>query len=118
MLLIFASFTSLLSLFVFELAIVHDLANRRLGVGGDLNEVEVGVVSKFACIFNMHDANLLPIRSNKSNLGYSDSLINASFSADGNSSSSKVDYVIYRYSLAIPVTYEKPVCFFRSKRET
>ena len=55
----------------------------------------------------MHDANLLPIRSNKSNLGYSDSLINASFSADGNSSSSKVDYVIYRYSPAIPMTYEK-----------
>ncbi|EFM47861.1 hypothetical protein HMPREF0299_5210 [Corynebacterium matruchotii ATCC 14266] len=29
-----------------------------------------------------------------------------------------MDYVIYRYSLAIPVTYEKPVCFFKSKRET
>jgi hypothetical protein len=54
----------LLDLFValeYELAIVHDLADRRPGVWGDLHQVEAALASQFPGLVSLDDADLLAV---------------------------------------------------------
>ena len=64
LLLVLPSFASLLGLLVLELSVVHDLADWRLCVRRNLNQVEVSVVRQLSCIFNAHDAYLFPVGAN------------------------------------------------------
>ena len=85
LLLVLACLTGFLGLLVFELAVVHDLAHRRLGIRCHFDQVEICIVRELSGILDSDDANLLPIRADKADLGDSDALINASFCADRNS---------------------------------
>lgn len=82
--------------FVLELSVVHDLADWGLGVWCDLDKIQVCVERELAGIFNSNDANLLTIWTDKADLGNSDTLINASFSADVDSSVSSAEMLTYR----------------------
>ncbi len=85
-LLVLARLALLLCRLVLELAVVHDLADRWAGVRGYLDQVEIGLDSQAQGIFNTHDADLLAVGSDKPDLRYADTLIDASLSADGASS--------------------------------
>lgn len=75
-----------MSRFVLELSVVHDLADRWLGGGRNLDQIKICVERELAGIFNTDDAYLLTIGTDKADLGNSDTLIDASFSADVDSS--------------------------------
>ncbi|GAA5059603.1 hypothetical protein GCM10023318_40300 [Nocardia callitridis] len=81
--LVLARFARLLRGLVFELAVVHDLADRRTGIRGYLDEVEVGFERDAKGIFNTHDPNLFATWSDKSDFGNSDAIVDAGLSADG-----------------------------------
>ena len=51
--------------FVLELAEVHDLADRRRGVGGDLDEVEAGIFGHPEAAVGGHDADVLAVCSDE-----------------------------------------------------
>ena len=48
-------------LFVLVLAVVHQLADRRVGVGADLDEIGRGLRRRFARLVNRDDAGLLAV---------------------------------------------------------
>ncbi|GAB10830.1 hypothetical protein GOARA_063_00290 [Gordonia araii NBRC 100433] len=73
----------LLRCFVLELAVVHDLADRWTGVGRDFHQIQIGFLGQSERILNAHDAHLLTVRSDKSDLRDADALVDASLSADG-----------------------------------
>jgi hypothetical protein len=79
----FFRLTRLLRCLVLELAVVHDLADRRASVGGHLDQVEIGLEGQAECIFNTHDANLFTSGSDEADLGNSDAIVDAGLSADG-----------------------------------
>ncbi|BCO47343.1 hypothetical protein MINTM002_30170 [Mycobacterium intracellulare] len=83
LLLVAAGFARLLRRFVFELAVVHDLADRRPGVRGNFDKVEIGVRSDAQCVFDAHYAYLLSPWANQSDFRYADALVDAGLSADG-----------------------------------
>ena len=83
LLLVPAGFARLLRRLVFVLAVVHDLADRRSGVRGDFDKVEIGVRGDAQCVFDAHDAYLLPPWANQSDFRYADALVDAGLSADG-----------------------------------
>ncbi len=76
--LVTAGVTSLLSGFVLELAVIHELGNRRLGVGRNLDQVQTGFFGQSQGVFNTNDTDLFPSGSNEANLGDTDSLVDAS----------------------------------------
>ena len=90
LLLVLAGLARLLRRLVFELAVVHDLAYRRLGVRGYFDKVEIGIRGDAERIFDADDAYLLTARSDQANFRYADTLVDAGLSADGAS------YVVLR----------------------
>ena len=46
------------------------------------DKIKIGVIGELASIVGTHDSNLFATRANESNFGDTNSLINASFSAD------------------------------------
>ncbi|GGG11358.1 hypothetical protein GCM10007304_26740 [Rhodococcoides trifolii] len=80
--LVLARFTRLLCSLVLELPVVHDLADRRTGVGCNFDKIEIGFESQAERIFNTHDPNLFAPRSDESDFGNSDAIVDAGLSAD------------------------------------
>ena len=72
--------------FVLELSVVHDLADRWLGSGCNLDQIKICVERELAGVLDTDDAYLLTIGTDKTDLRNSDTLIDASFSADVDSS--------------------------------
>ena len=64
-------------LFVLELAIVHDLAYRRLRVRSDLHEVEVLLVGNALCVANAEQSKLGAIDANQTASTCGDLVIDA-----------------------------------------
>ena len=83
LLLVLARLACLLSRLVLELAVVHDLADRRFGVRGYFDEVEIGIRGDAECVFDAHDAYLLTTRSDQADFRYANALVDAGLSADG-----------------------------------
>ncbi|BBY76939.1 hypothetical protein MPRF_38380 [Mycolicibacterium parafortuitum] len=83
LLLVLARLASLLCRLVLELAVVHDLAHRRLGIRGYFDKVEIGIRGDAECIFDAHDAYLFTARSDQADFRYADTLVDAGLSADG-----------------------------------
>jgi len=83
LLLVLARLARLLRRLVLELAVVHDLADRRLGVGRYFDKVEIGIRGDAECIFDAHNAYLFTARPNKSDFGYANALVDTGLSADG-----------------------------------
>ncbi|BBX83093.1 hypothetical protein MAUB_09660 [Mycolicibacterium aubagnense] len=83
LLLVLARLALLESRLVLELAVVHDLANRRLGAWRNFDKVEIGVCGDAEGIFDAHDAYLFTVRSDQPNFRYSNALVDACLSADG-----------------------------------
>ncbi|GAB7302756.1 hypothetical protein MAFF212519_06070 [Clavibacter michiganensis] len=75
-------FLGLLRGLVLELAVVHDLRHGGLGIGRDLDEVEVGFLREPECDVDGYDADLLACWANEANLGNSDSIVGTGI-ADG-----------------------------------
>lgn len=73
-------------MFVLELAVVHDLGHGRLGVRRDLYKIEVCFIGQLASIVRLDNADLFSVGTDESDLGDSNSVVDASFSADVNSS--------------------------------
>ena len=65
----------LLGLLKAELAIVHDLAHRRGGIGGDLYQIQSQIVGLRKCISGRHDAKLFASGSNYTDFLVSDILV-------------------------------------------
>ena len=82
LLLVLARLARLLGRLVLELAVVHDLADRRPGVWGYFDEIEIGVRGDAECIFDAHDAYLLTARSDQADFRYANALVDAGLSAD------------------------------------
>src|SRR6185437_3769659 len=83
LLLILARLACLLSRLVLELAVVHDLADRRLGVRGYFDKVEIGIRSDAEGVFDTHNAYLLATWSDQADFRDSNALVDAGLSADG-----------------------------------
>ena len=82
LLLVLTRLAGLLSLLVFEFAVVHDLCDRRLSVRGNLDQVQVCLKSELSCIISADDTYLFASGTDQTYFWYSDALINASFRAD------------------------------------
>ena len=65
----------LLRRFVLELAKVHDLRDGRLGVGSNLNQIQVGLCSQTKSVFDADYSDLFAVGANKTDLRNSDSVI-------------------------------------------
>jgi hypothetical protein len=83
LLLILARLACLLSRLVFELAVVHDLANRRFSVRGYFDKVEIGIRGDAEGVFDAHNAYLLATWSDQADFRYSNALVDTGLSADG-----------------------------------
>jgi hypothetical protein len=68
-------FLRLLRSFVLELAVIHDLGNGRLAIGGHLNQIEVCLLGKLEGDVDTDDADLLTGRSDEANLGNPDTVV-------------------------------------------
>jgi len=73
--LVTARFFCLLRRFVLELAEVHDLRDGRLGIGSNLNQIQVGLLSQTKCVFNTDYTDLFALRANKTDLRNADSVV-------------------------------------------
>ena len=62
---------------VLELAEVHELAHGRTGVGGDLDQVEVGLGGQPKGVLDAHDADLLAVGADQPDLGDPDAVVDA-----------------------------------------
>ncbi|GAB3585578.1 hypothetical protein GCM10027406_34160 [Leifsonia lichenia] len=65
----------LLRSLVLELAVVHDLRDRRLGVGSNLNQIQVCFLRESEGDLDFDDADLLTAGADKSNFGDADTVI-------------------------------------------
>ena len=63
-------------------AVVHDFANRRFGIRGYFDKVEIGIRGDAEGVFDAHDAHLLPAWSDETDLRYAYALVDAGLSAD------------------------------------
>jgi hypothetical protein len=72
----------LLGVLVLELAVVHELADWRLALRGDLDEVEVSLLGELQGLVGRDDADRLPVGSNESDLGNPDPVVDAQLGAD------------------------------------
>src|SRR6185312_5547823 len=63
--------------------VVHDLANRRHGIRGYFDKVEVSVNGDAQSVFDAHDPYLLATWSNQADFRYSNALVDTGLSADG-----------------------------------
>src|SRR5882762_908759 len=85
-LLVAAGLAGLLRALVLELAVVHELADRRPCLSGDLDQVKVSFPRQSQGVFDAHDADLLAVGSDEPDLGYADAVVDARLCADGVSS--------------------------------
>jgi len=69
-------------LFVFELAVVHDLADRRLSVRSDLNEIQPPAFRQSLRVTRRHDAQHLPLTVKNTHLRYANLVVYASELSD------------------------------------
>ncbi len=83
LLLVLARLARLLSRLVLELAVVHDLANRRFGIWSYFDKVEIGIRGDAEGVFDAHNAYLLATWSDQTDFRYSNALVDAGLSADG-----------------------------------
>src|SRR5580698_3033912 len=67
--------TSLLGVLVLPLAVVHELADRRTGLGRHLDEVEIGFLSQPQRVADGDDADLLSVRTDQTHLGDTDPVV-------------------------------------------
>ena len=111
LLLVLARLARLLSRLVLELAVVHDLADRRLGVRGYFDEVEIGVRGDAECIFDAHDAYLFTAGSDQADFRYANALVDAGLSADGAS------YVVFEEPHAISTLLKEQKSPARSRAQ-
>nr|BFF06999.1 hypothetical protein GCM10023233_19680 [Brevibacterium otitidis] len=65
----------LLRRFVLELAVVHELDYRRLGLGCNLNKVEIGFAGEVERLADGDDSDLLPVGSDETDLRDSNPII-------------------------------------------
>jgi hypothetical protein len=80
-----AGLARLLRGLVLVLAEIHQLADRRPGGCGDLDQVEIGFLGQPKCVLDPNDAYLLTVRSDQPHLGNADALVDAQISGDGSS---------------------------------
>ena len=71
----FAGLAFALLLLVFELAEVHDLGDRRAGVGRDFNEVESSLVGKAHAFLRTDHSNIFTFSTNQAHFGCTDLVI-------------------------------------------
>ena len=88
--LVLARFPGLERGLVLELAVVHELGDRRPGGGCHLDQVEVGLLGQPERIVDAYDPHLLAGRADQPDLGDPDALVNAWFDADVTSLASPV----------------------------
>ena len=69
--------------FVLELAEIHELAHRRLGHRGNLDQVEICLHGQSKRIFDAHDADLLAVGSDKPDFWDANAVVDSWFDADG-----------------------------------
>ena len=86
LLLVLTSFAGLLGLLVLELAVVHDLCYGRLGVRCNLYKVEVSFIGQLSRIVCFDDTDLFAAWTDESDLRDSNTVVDASFCANVNSS--------------------------------
>ena len=65
----------LLLLLVLVLRVVEQAGDRRLRAGGDLDQVEVGVLGAFQRVGDLDDAELLAVGADQAHLGNADPLV-------------------------------------------
>ena len=66
-----------LLLFVLELAVIHDLAHGRRGVGRNLDKVEPGLFGKFHATGGGYNADIFAVRADKADFGGPDPVVDA-----------------------------------------
>ncbi len=76
-------FASLQCGLVLELAVVHELADRRTGRGGYLDQVEICFLGQSQCVADGDDADLLSVRTDETNFWYADPIVDTGLGADG-----------------------------------
>ena len=79
-------FARLLRALVLELAVVHELADGRTGHRGDLDQIQVRLGGEFEGLADRHDADLLALGADETDLGDADPVVDPRFGADGTSS--------------------------------
>ena len=84
--LLLAVLTGLHGRLVLELAVVHELADRRASHRGDLDQVEVGLLGQPQRVLDADDADLLAVRTDQAHLGDADPVVDAGLCADVSSS--------------------------------
>ena len=77
-----AGLTGLLRGLVLVLAVVHELADWRLGHGGHLDKIEVGLRCESQGVLHSDDPDLLAIGADKPDLRNPDAVVDAWFFAD------------------------------------
>ena len=75
----FSGFAFLLFLLVKELAVVDDLTNGWVSIGGDFHQVQTGVVCAAQGVVNAYYSNVFPVFVNKADLICADAFINTMF---------------------------------------
>ncbi|GAA4795336.1 hypothetical protein GCM10023352_13170 [Rothia endophytica] len=80
--LLLARFTSLNSGFVLVLAEVHQLAHGRLSVRGNLNQVEIGFLSKTQCIFYTDNTDLFTTGADETDFRNANTVVDAGIAND------------------------------------
>ena len=75
LLLVLARGLLLLGLLVLVLRVVEHAAHRRLGLGGDLDEVEIALLRVAQRVLGLHDADLRAVVADDPNLGNADALV-------------------------------------------
>ena len=76
-LLLFARFGFPLLLFVFELAKIHDLADRRIGIRGDFHQIQSGIFCHFHGAGRGNDSCVLSVGTDQANFVRSDFVVDA-----------------------------------------
>jgi hypothetical protein len=70
---------------VFELSVVHELADGRSRHRGDLDEIQVRLCGQFEGLADRHDADLLALWAHETHLGHPDPVVDPRFGTDGTS---------------------------------
>src|SRR5699024_2146899 len=86
LLLVLPGLALFLRLLVLELAVVHDLGDRRARVRRDLDQVQVGLQGQSKSILDANDPDLLAPGADESDFGDTASFVDTCFGADGRSS--------------------------------
>src|SRR5215475_3280717 len=80
--LVLARFPGLERGLVLELAVVHELGDRRPGHGRNLDQVEICLLGQPERVLNGNDSDLLAVRADEPDFRYPDALVDTRFGAD------------------------------------